>query len=226
MCGRFVITSGPEELWKRFRITSGVRDLSPRYNLAPSQDAPVVIASPEGRRLSLMRWGLVPAWADDIKIGYKLINARAETASSKPSFRQAFRQSRCLVLSNGFFEWQRRGNQKLPYFFHRKDSEPMAYAGLWERWQSPEGEELHSFSILTTEANSCVQEVHSRMPVILLPENEVSWLNPHICDPKTVNSLITTYPADLMEAYQVSPLVNKPQNDDIKCIERAVNEPS
>lgn len=218
MCGRFVVTTKAEVLWERFRATSGVRELKPRYNLAPSQEAPVIVASPEGRELALMRWGLVPSWAESEKIGYKLINARAETVAEKPSFRKAFRQTRCLVPSDGFFEWLREGTKKTPYFFHRRDGLPFAYAGLWEHWLSSEGKELRSFSILTTDANACVEPVHKRMPLILDPHNEQSWLNPLITDPASIQALIQPYPADLMERYEVSSIVNKAENDDAACI--------
>ncbi|MBI4800434.1 MAG: SOS response-associated peptidase [Desulfarculus sp.] len=214
MCGRFTQCSELAVLEGRFDASAQGLVVHPRYNLAPTQDALVVVQAPV-RNLVLMRWGLVPAWAKDPSIGHKLINARLESAADKPSFRQAFRQRRCLIPSDGFYEWRQatKSRPKVPLLFLRRDHAPFAMAGLWESWHSPAGQEMVTFTILTTEANAVVQPVHDRMPVILLPENEAPWLDPAQHDPQALAGLIRSYPAELMEAYQVSPAVNLPAHE-------------
>lgn len=215
MCGRF--TQGLElaVLEKRFaaRAEEGLA-VKQRYNLAPTQEASVIIHEKE-RKIVLMRWGLIPSWAKDVGIGNKLINARAETAREKPSFRKAFRQSRCLVPADGFYEWRAagKGKPKIPLYFRRGDRAPFAMAGLWESWREPGGHNLRSFTILTTTANTVVESVHDRMPVMLLPENEALWLNPDQHDPLVLAGLLGPYPPELMEAYEVSAAVNSPTHE-------------
>jgi putative SOS response-associated peptidase YedK len=214
MCGRFTQRSELAILEERFGVIAKGLVVRPRYNLAPSQDALVVTQEPE-RKLALLRWGLIPAWAKDPSIGNKLINARVETAADKPSFRHAFRKRRCLVPSDGFYEWRHatKGSPKVPLLFRRRDRAPFAMAGLWESWRNPEGQELRSFTILTMAANAVVQPVHDRMPVILLPDNEAPWLDPAQQDPQALTDLIRPFPPELMEAFEVSPAVNSPSHE-------------
>lgn len=220
MCGRFTQSSELAVYEKRFDATAGEIAVQARYNLAPTQDALVVVQE-QGRKLVLMRWGLVPSWAKDMAIENKLINTRAETAPDNPSFRKAFRQRRCLVPADGFYEWRSGGNgqSKAPLHFRRKDHAPFAMAGLWEVWHNPEGQELRSFTILTTTANAVVQPIHDRMPVMLLPEKEASWLDPDQHDLLVLAGLVEPYPTELMEANEVSPAVNSPTQEGPALIE-------
>ena len=162
---------------------------------------------------SYMRWGLIPFWAKDAKIGYRMINARGETVAEKPSFRTALRKRRCLILADGFYEWQKLGGkQKRPMRITLKSGEPFAFAGLWETWKNPEGETVKSCTIITTSANDYLRPIHDRMPVILPPEMESFWLDKEIDDPIALTSAIAPYPDDEMEAFEVSPLVNNTRN--------------
>jgi putative SOS response-associated peptidase YedK len=197
-------------------------DLPPRYNIAPSQDIAAVRISPktEKRELALLHWGLIPFWADDPKVGYRTINARAETVATKPAFREAFCKRRCLVVADGFYEWKKTNGPKQPYFIHVKGGEPFAFAGLWERWKR-EGKETQSCSIIVTDANEVLEPIHDRMPVILSPDDHDIWLDADFEDGKKLQSLLRPFPADEMEAYPVSTLVNNPKNDEEKCLERA-----
>ena len=167
----------------------------------------------------MLRWGLIPSWADDPSIGNKMINARAETVSEKPSFRTPFKHRRCLVLTNGFYEWLRTPEGKQPYYLHVKDGSPFGFAGLWETWR--DGEEIRSCTIITTEANQLVGEVHSRMPVILPPEDYELWLDPEFEEKQALTSVLRPYPSDGMEAYPVSRRVNSSSNNAPDCIEPA-----
>ena len=178
MCGRYSLTSNISELQGRFGFVMDSPAPLPRYNIAPTQSVLAVVNDGQ-RRGAMMRWGLVPSWAKDVKVGAKMINAVSETAAAKPAFRSAFRRRRCLVLADGFYEWRREGKQRVPMYFCQKSGEPMAFAGLWENWQSPEGELIQSCAILTTAANELMAPVHHRMPVILSAETEPLWLDPH-----------------------------------------------
>jgi putative SOS response-associated peptidase YedK len=184
--------------------------LRPRYNLAPQQEAPVVVDG-GARRLVVMKWGLVPSWSKDAAAGYRMINARAETAPEKPSFRGPFRKQRGLIPADGFFEWKREGERKRPFALRLASREPFAMAGLWDRWRAADGAELLSFTILTTAANPLVSEVHDRMPVILPREAEEAWLDPK-SPPEALKPLLVPYPG-AMEAVPVSLAVNNPRND-------------
>ena len=222
MCGRFTLTPGLTILQRRFSFAAEQLSLNPRYNLAPGQNAPVVVG--EGARvLKLMRWGLVPSWAKDTSIGYKMINARAETVAEKPSFKRPLQRRRCLVLADSFFEWRKVPGEKtkLPLRFVLKSREPFAFAGLWDTWIKPEGDELQTFTIITTEANELVQPVHHRMPVILPQEHEDAWLDPDNRDTQKLTALLKPYPTEEMEAYPVATLVNSPKNDSPECIEES-----
>jgi putative SOS response-associated peptidase YedK len=194
----------------------------PRYNIAPTQTVATVRA-PSGidkREFAFLRWGLVPSWADDPAIGNRLINARSDTAASKPSFRSAFKHRRCLVLADGFYEWQKLGSKKQPHYFRLRDGKPFAFAGLWERWEKL-GPPVESCTILTTEANDVLRPVHERMPVILDPKDYNLWLDPSPQKPEALQALLRPYPAAEMNGYPVSPLVNNPRNDSPRCIEPA-----
>jgi putative SOS response-associated peptidase YedK len=210
MCGRFARTF-PAAALARLLGLDGAPELPPRYNVAPTQPVATARLGPQGgRELALLRWGLVPAWSADPRKGF--INARAETAAAKPAFRSAFKQRRCLVPADAFFEWQAEGGRKQPYLFRRRDGAPFAFAGLWERWQGRGGEALETCCILTTGANEVVAPVHDRMPVILRPEDFGPWLE------SGPPSLLAPYPAELMVGYPVSPLVNSPRHDGPECL--------
>ncbi len=217
MCGRYSFAIEDELIRERFGVTVRSAIYKARYNCAPAQDLAVISNESPGE-LKFFRWGLIPFWARDKSIGYKMINAKAETIREKNSFKNAFRNRRCLVLSDGFFEWKKE-KVKTPYRITLKDYSPFAMAGIWEKWGSPDGEIIHSFSIITTSPNSLMEKIHDRMPVILLPEDEKKWLT----DPgeETLVSLLKPYPADLLTAFPVSTLVNSPKNDSPAIIEPA-----
>ena len=217
MCGRFTLTSNMDDLQGRFGFEA--RDLvyRPSYNIAPTQ--PVLAVTNDGqRRAEFMRWGLVPFWAKDIKIGYRMINAVGETAATKPAFRAAFKKRRCLVLADGFFEWRKDGKEKVPTYIFLKSREPFSFAGLWETWKSPEGETVKSCTILTTKPNEFIEPIHNRMPVILSGETEALWLDPMTEEPDVLQPLIQASPAELMESCIVSSLVNSPKNNVPECV--------
>jgi putative SOS response-associated peptidase YedK len=200
-----------EELCARFGITLEI-ELAPRYNIAPTQSVPVVLLENGQAVCKMLRWGLVPFWAKDQAVGNKLINARAETVAVKNSFRESFRRRRCLVPADGFFEWKKEAGRKTPYLFGADHGSLVALAGLWDTWQSPAGEKVQSFTIITTEANALVAPVHNRMPVILGREAEATWLAPAY-NPVYLQALLVPYPAERMTCRQVSALVNSPRND-------------
>jgi putative SOS response-associated peptidase YedK len=217
MCGRFVIDLSPELVAKVFGLPE-VPELPCRYNVAPTQPVPVIREVSDGsRRLSLVRWGLIPAWAKEVDGG--LINARCETVSEKPSFRQSFRQRRCIVIASGFFDWQKNEKGKLPYYVRMADGSPTPFAGIWDAWRSPGGDVLETCAILTTAANRTVAPIHDRMPVILHPEEFGLWLDRQIHDADSLKPLFLPYPAERVEAYRVSTLVNSAVNDAPECIE-------
>ncbi len=225
MCGRFTQRLSWAELHELMDLIGAPLNLQPRYNVAPGQEVAIVRAADAGRRLSMLRWGLVPAWARDRSIGNRLINARSETVAEKPAFRTAYRRRRCLVPADGFYEWQRRGGTRQPWLFGLRDGSPFAFAGLWERWTAPEGpaptgslfgpepgDPVETFTILTATATETVAAIHDRMPLILPPDAYGPWLAGE-------DIPLAPYPADDMHAYPVSTLVNRPANDDPRCIE-------
>lgn len=224
MCGRFTLRAPPSVVAEQFSLLD-TPDLRPRHNIAPSQDIPVVRYPPESslktRQLVWLRWGLVPGWAQDPAMGDRLINARAETAADKPAFRAALRRRRCLVAADGFYEWQRTGPRKHPYFIRLRDDRPFAFAGLWELWEGPDHKALQSCAILTTEANELMRPIHDRMPVILCPTDYDRWLDPAIQSPDRLRPLLRPYPSDQMIAHPVSTWVNNPAHDDPQCIQPA-----
>jgi putative SOS response-associated peptidase YedK len=221
MCGRYSITVLLNELRERFGFETDLESLVPRYNLAPSQDAPVIIAGDGGKVLRRMRWGLIPSWADNPKIGNRLINARSETAAEKPSFRAAFRRRRCLVPADGFYEWKKNPetSKKTPMRITLAEGEPFAFAGLWETWTASGGDPTETFTILTTSPNELLGTIHHRMPVILKRSAENIWIDPEKEDPQELTSLLRPYPAEEMMAYPVSTVVNSPANDLPACLE-------
>ena len=225
MCGRYMLTS-PVDALRQLFLFEQRPNLMPRYNIAPTQEVPIVRLTRDGaaRELLMMRWGLVPFWAKDLKIGNRLINARCETAHRQSAFREAFRQRRCLVPADGFFEWRREGKARQPLLIRRRDQAPFAFAGLWERWRDPSSESIvRSFTILTCPPNALVATVHDRMPVILAPEHRASWLDPSTSD---VGSLLVPCPAEWLETLPVSSRVNSPKYDDPACLEPAAQQTS
>jgi putative SOS response-associated peptidase YedK len=202
MCGRFTLGATAADLARQFDLPT-VPDWTPRYNVAPSQTVAAVIQHQEtgNREFQGLRWGLVPSWAKDPAIGNRMINARSETAATKPAFRKALRERRCLILADGFYEWKREGARKQPYYLTLRDGQPFAFAGLWDRWHPPEGASRETCAILTTAANDLVRSVHDRMPVILPPEAYDGWLDTTVRDADHVQALLTPYPAEAMSTY-------------------------
>lgn len=213
MCGRFVLASPFEIIAEEFRIRDGGADLKPRYNIAPGQDVLAVVRDEGTNRLARFRWGLIPSWADDPAIGNRMINARAETVSRKPGFRSAFEKRRCLVVSDGFYEWRREGKKKTPFYVCMRSGKPFGLAGLYEVWRPPEGREIRSCTIITTEANDLLRSIHDRMPVIVPKEAEDLWLDPAVREQSRLLAVLRPYGAGEMRAYAVSARVNSPAND-------------
>ncbi|MGV3487342.1 MAG: SOS response-associated peptidase [Tuberibacillus sp.] len=212
MCGRFALTADLDYLVERFQIAYPVEfDYEPRYNIAPSQNVTVVVKGQKGNKMGQLKWGLVPSWAKDPGIGYKMINARSETAHEKASFKHALKSKRCLVIADSFYEWKREKSAKQPHRIYLKSEEPFAFAGLWSTWEN-DGLKLSTCTVLTTSANAMMCELHDRMPVILPKDHEETWLNPET-DFETVKSLLQQYPAAEMDHYPVSQAVNSPRNE-------------
>jgi putative SOS response-associated peptidase YedK len=220
MCGRYTLVTPVERLAEEFGFDTSSMDLPPNYNVAPSQGVAAVLQKGGERRLELLRWGLIPSWADDPQIGSRMINARAETAPEKPSFRRAFRERRCLIPADGFYEWKRTNGAKQPYYIRMKEGRPFAFAGLWEGWRDDGSPEIRSCTILTTRPNALAGEIHDRMPVILPAGSYDAWLDPE-AEKEELVALLAAYPEDEMEAYPVSRLVNSPSNNDPRCVEPA-----
>jgi putative SOS response-associated peptidase YedK len=212
MCGRFTLSASGAQLAQQFGLAEAPQ-LQPRYNIAPTQAVAVLRAGPHGRELAMLRWGLVPSWAKDLSIGARMINARAETAAEKPAFRVALQQRRCLILADGFYEWQALPGGKQPFYFQVGGGAPFAMAGLWERWRQPEGGELQTCTILTTAANPLLAPLHDRMPVILPADQYDTWLDPQLRAADAVVPLLAPYPAEAMGAHPVSTAVNRVAND-------------
>ena len=216
MCGRFTMTSPWELLKERFEVDIAESEYRLRYNAAPGQDL-WVIPQTTPNQAQLYHWGLVPFWAKDPKIGNRLINARAETVAEKPAFRTPFRKHRCLVLADGFYEWDKKGAKRVPYRVVLYDKKPFAFAGICDYWKDKDGNELKSFSIITTDANDLIARIHDRMPVILSRKDEKVWLDPGL-DINEATKMLHPYPAEEMKMYPVSTLVNSPKNDSIEVI--------
>ncbi|HEX9018686.1 MAG TPA: SOS response-associated peptidase [Anaerolineaceae bacterium] len=221
MCGRFTITIKASEARDDLDGIEMPEGYAPRFNVAPTQPV-AVVADAASRKAEWMRWGLIPFWAKDETIGSRLINARSETIIEKPAFKNAFQKRRCLVLADGFYEWQKGAGPKgrsQPYYFKRADGKPFAFAGLWEFWRSPEGAEVRSFTIITTEANGVVRPVHDRMPVMLDHETMWDWMGAG--QPHDLLALLKPYPEAAMTTYPVSAMVNRPEIDAPELVARA-----
>jgi putative SOS response-associated peptidase YedK len=219
MCGRFSNKSSSEKIKREFNVTE-VPTVAPRYNIAPTQNIIAINQEAGEREAKTFKWGLVPSWAKDTLIGARLINARSETVTEKPSFREAFKRRRCIIPADGFYEWQRAGGRKQPYYFSMKDGRPFGFAGLWDRWKTPEGGVLETCTILTTGANEKVTVVHERMPVILSPSDYDLWLDEDVRKLELLKELFRPYPSAEMSSYPVSTLVNSIRNDGAELIER------
>ena len=219
MCGRYSLTRPIKTIAEHFGAREIPWEAPPRYNVAPSQILPVVIQGPEGRRLDRMRWGLVPSWARSPEIGNRMINARSETVTEKPAFRNSFKSRRCLVPADGFYEWRREAEGKTPYYIRLKTGDLFAFAGLWAEWNA-NGTPLRTYTILTAPANRRLQPLHERMPVILLPGQYDLWMQAG-APPDSLKSLLAPLEQDLLEFYPVSRHVNSPKNDDPECLQPA-----
>lgn len=213
MCGRFALTAPADTITEIFQVDV-LPDVLPRYNVAPTTQVPVVLERDGIRQMARFRWGLIPSWSKDKKIAYKTINARGETAATKPAFRSAFKRRRCLILADGFYEWKRLSkSHKIPHLIQLADGRPFGMAGLWERWVDKEtDEEIFSCSIVTTGPNELMQGIHDRMPVILPEAHWGTWLDERNHDKDQLQELLTAYPADQMRARTVSTLVNNARN--------------
>lgn len=233
MCGRFTITQDLAELEKIVQFICMVGMFAPRYNIAPRQQAPVLVFENGKNVLKPMRWGLIPSWSKDEKIGDKLTNARAETVTEKSSYRKPFQSQRCLIPADGFYEWQTTPEGKKPFRFTKKDNGFFCMAGLWEKWVRPPksgelnfgddkeplaNQVLETFTVITTTPNPTVEKVHNRMPVILSPEHFQWWLEPKRFEPEFLKTLLRPYSADEMDCVRVSPLVNNARNDSPECL--------
>lgn len=212
MCGRYVITSSPEAIRQLFGYAEQP-NFPARYNVAPTQPVPIVRLSEGKRQFALVRWGLIPAWVKDPRAFSLLINARGESVNEKPAFRNAMKRRRCLFPADGFYEWQRAGELKRPFFIHSRSGGPLAFAGLWETWTGPNGEETETAAIVTTTANKTCAPIHDRMPVVLEPAAYDLWLDGANVDAQTAAALITPAPENLLEVYEVSSAVNRVAND-------------
>ncbi|WP_419848862.1 SOS response-associated peptidase [Candidatus Poriferisocius sp.] len=212
MCGRYSLTASLDELARRFDFDSNRDDFEPRYNIAPTQQVLAVVGG-DARRAGFIRWGLIPQWSKSDSAGPPIINARAETVAEKPTFRDSLRRRRCLILADGFYEWQKAGDAKRPMRVALRSGEPFAFAGLWSMSSDPEGNRISTCAIITTAANDLLRPIHHRMPVILSEEVEDLWLDNALDDSQTLTQLLEPYPDDALEAYEVSALVNSASND-------------
>lgn len=220
MCGRYTLATTPQKLAESFSGFEVPAELPPRYNVAPTQ--PIAVVANNGQhKVEFFHWGLIPSWAKDPKIGSQMINARAETLAEKPSFKNAYKRRRCLVLADGFYEWRKEGDgAKTPMYIRLASGDPFAFAGLWEMWQTAE-DTILSCTIITTDPNDLMAQIHNRMPVILPPTAYEQWLDPAERSPDQLQGLLQPYPAELMTAYPVSKMVNSPKNDSSALIEPA-----
>jgi putative SOS response-associated peptidase YedK len=221
MCGRYLITSAPEALRRLFRYLEQP-NFPPRYNIAPTQPMPIVRVAEGERHFALVRWGLVPPWVKDPRDFSLLINARGETVNEKPAFRNAMKRRRCLIPADGFYEWKAEGGRKRPFVIRQGDGEPMAFAGLWETWMGPNGEEMETAAIITTKANRDIAHVHDRMPVIVPPETFDFWLDCNKVDAVSAAAILVPARLGLLEAYEVSTAVNRVANDTPALLEQVV----
>jgi putative SOS response-associated peptidase YedK len=226
MCGRFLLSKSPDEIARWFATRNATPNSRPRYNIAPTQDVLAVRFNPETseRTLDALWWGLVPYWAKDVKIGYSLINAKAETVAEKPAFREAFKSRRCLIAADGFYEWKKFDAKiKQPYAITLKNRSVFGFAGLWERWKDKaSGEVLRSCTIITTTPNEVCAPIHDRMPVIVAPEDYGKWLGEQEADPVRLLQTLKPFPAEAMMAFPVDARVGNVKNDDADLLDAAV----
>lgn len=219
MCGRFTLTSPGDQIQELFEVKQ-LPNLEPHYNVAPTDPVLAVrLDDDDARSAEMMRWGLIPFWADDPKIGARMINARSETVHEKPAFRDAFKSRRCLIAADGFLEWKKMQGRKQPFHFTLSEGGPFGFAGLWERWRDEDGEWLISCTILTTDANELIAPLHDRMPVLVHPEDHELWLDTRATH-DDLEDLFEPFPSDEMSGYPVSTRVNSVKNDDPECLER------
>jgi putative SOS response-associated peptidase YedK len=223
MCGRFARYSLSRELERIFNAHPATFEIQPSYNVAPTQEIPVIVQQEDARHIKKRRWGLVPFWAKDTSIGSRMINARVETLTTKPSFKAALKHRRCLIPANGFYEWKGKAGSKQPYYFHLPSGEPFAFAGLYEIWEDKEAPPgagpYKSCTIITTEASDSVKDVHTRMPLILKPEAYDEWLDPDIKEPGRIEEILNKGGVRDLERYPVSKLVNQVGNNSRECME-------
>ena len=219
MCGRFTLKTPREAITKQFGVEID-EELAPRFNITPAQsvDAIRMARAGNGREIVRLKWGLIPSWAKDAGIANKLINARSETLSEKPSFREAFKRRRCLVVADGFFEWDKKGKTRRPFYFQLKNERPFAFAGLWDRWTGQDGDRVETCTIITTTPNELLARVHDRMPVILPPEVYNTWLDEDVRNTEACKELLCPYPSSEMISYPVGTLVNSPQHQGAELI--------
>ena len=219
MCGRYRLSRRKQVVEEYFDSAPWDDDWNPRYNIAPTQPIPVIRQNPKEprRELSFVRWGLIPSWARDSSVGVKMINARSETAATKPAFRDAMKYRRCLIPADGFYEWAKTAKSKQPYCFEVNDGELFAFAGLWDRWKDPSSKTVETCSILTTSPNAVTSAVDDRMPVILDPDGYELWLDPGVTNVQVISELLKPYDAQLMRCYPVSTRINYVANDEEEC---------
>lgn len=218
MCGRYTLHTPPKQISVHFQLQQSQK-IAPRFNIAPSQEVSIIRGDSQHRELAMVRWGLIPSWAKEKKSRYSMINARAETITTKPAFRGAFKHRRCLIPADGFYEWKTTATgNKQPYYICYRNSELFAFAGLWERWEGEQGKFIDSCTIIVTDANELIQPIHDRMPVVLEPADYETWLNPDNKNVSILASLLKPNPSEKMESYPVSLQVNSPKNENPECI--------
>ena len=220
MCGRFTLRAPAERVKREFRLEEAP-SVEARYNIAPTQSVLAVRRASDEREAVTLKWGLIPSWAKDGSMGAKLINARSETVEEKPSFREAFKRRRCIIPADGFYEWQRTGGRKQPYYFRLKDDRLFGFAGLWENWHAPDGSHVRSATIITTEPNELVKPIHNRMPAMLKREDYQRWLEPGEQAEGALMEMLRPYPSEEMELYPISTLVNSAKNEGEELIKPA-----
>lgn len=218
MCGRYVLNAEPQLIQQTFNLESVPDEFAPRYNIAPTQPVPI-ITNDDPQHLTMVQWGLIPSWSKDPKMAYKMINARGETVAEKPSYRGPFKYRRCLIPVSGFYEWVQTDDGKQPHFIHVKDDPVFSFAGLWEVWRNPEGDEIWTTTIITTKANEMLSALHHRMPVILDGDKRQIWLDKD-ADKNELQALLQPYAQEKMTHYPVSKAVGNVRNDDPALIER------
>jgi putative SOS response-associated peptidase YedK len=220
MCGRFELHSAFEIIARIFGLSGNIGMVPTGFNIAPGRDIAIIVKVGGKNEIAVCRWGFVPAWGKDLKEGHKMINARAETVAEKPSFCQAFSRHRCLVVADGFYEWKNEGGKRVPFYIHRRDGKPFGMAGLYNLWTSPEGNQVCTSTIITTEANGIVRPFHDRMPAITPPDKFDLWLDPSLHEKEKLLPVLKPCPDDEIELYEVSARVNSPKNGSAENIER------